>query len=112
MKNLDNIRKYHTGSFSTDSEILEDYSAAKHALGLAKKIEKGTSDNIRLLMNHIIFFTNCFGVAYSKHFFINNSTGNQKKIIVSVLYHLGYVSNSEMNFLSLCTETLCRIRNM
>lgn len=99
--------KAYTNEYCLSTEeFLEDLGLHITIKRLAKKISRGNSKNLRLLMNHIICFTNNFDVAFSKTLLLKDLEEKESQVISAVLLYLGFLNHYEYSTKKLDFETL------
>ena len=89
--------KFYTNSCCTDlDEYLDDLNRYKLAQKLAKKIGLGKSENIRLLCNHVVCFTNNFEIQSAKRILMFNASSVEREVLKTVLNYFGFLEVGEM----------------
>lgn len=101
----------NTSCLSTE-EFLEDLAMHKLIKKLARKISKGNSKNLRLLTNHIIYFTNNFEINFSKQLLLEGVDNKEAKVIRAVLLYLGFLSKYEYTAVLLDYDTITLLKEM
>ena len=75
-------------------EFLEDLAKAQLAKKLIKKFTAGQEINLRLLLNHIIMFTNVFEMPAAKALLMHTCVDYQSSVKTMLLY-LNYLGPGE-----------------
>ena len=86
---------YSNKSCFSRKEFMDDLKKAQYAKKLVKKLANGQEINIRLLLNHIILFTNVFEIDIAKELLMFNCSETEKSIMKSVLLFLGFTRKDE-----------------
>ena len=89
-------KHYRSESCLSREEFLEDYNRHKLAKKLTKKFEAERSENIRLLCNHILCFTNSFELSAAKNILMFGITEKEKSVMKTVLNYFGFLIPNEM----------------
>lgn len=105
-------KAYTNVSCLSTEEFLEDLSMHKMIRKLAKKISKGNSKNLRLLTNHVIYFTNNFELEFSKECLMYQADDKEKKVIRAVLLYLGFLRKHEYTTALLDYNTIRLLKEM
>ena len=87
---------YTNKSCFSRKEFLEDLKKAQYAKKLSKKLCDGKEINIRLLVNHVILFTNVFELERAKELIMYNISDEEKEMFKTILIFLGFMTNTEM----------------
>jgi|TARA_R110000744_G_scaffold27075_6_gene66278 hypothetical protein len=93
-------------------EFIEDLSRFKLAKKLAKKVNTDKTKNIRLLVNHIICFTNNFELQAAKRILIYFGTDEEKKVFKTILTYLSLLDTKEYSGISYCLLTAKLLKDM
>ena len=80
-------------------EFSEDLKRAQYARKLVKKIIAEKEVNIRLLLNHVILFTNVFEIHAAKELLMFNCSEEEKSILKTVLNYLGFMEQDEYPYI-------------
>ena len=105
-------KAYTNTSCLSKDEFLEDLYTYKLIKKLSKKISVGNSKNLRLLTNHIIYFTNNFELSFSKECLMLEANNEEKKVIRAVLLYLGFLSKHEYTTALLDYNTIRLLKEM
>lgn len=89
-------KHYRSESCLSREEFLEDYNRHKLAKKLTKKFAAERSENIRLLCNHILCFTNSFELSAAKNILMFGITEKEKSVMKTVLNYFGFLIPNEM----------------
>lgn len=103
-------RFYMNESCLSTEEFLEDLGQHYVIRRLAKKILNKKSNNVRLLTNHIICFTNSFDVGFSKALLIKDD--DESEVIRAVFLYLGFLTKYEYNPEQLDFRTVKLLKEM
>lgn len=87
---------YTNKSCFSRKEFLEDLKKAQYAKKLTKKLNDGKEINIRLLVNHVILFTNVFELSCAKELLMFNCSEEEKSMFKTILLFLGFMEKDEM----------------
>lgn len=87
---------YRSESCLSKEEFLEDLNRHKLIKKLTKKFAAEKSDNIRLLCNHILCFTNSFELPAAKNILMYGILEKEKKVLKTVLNYFGFLVPNEM----------------
>ena len=87
---------YRSESCLSREEFIEDFNRHKLAKKLTKKFAAEKSENIRLLCNHILCFTNSFDLYASKKILMYGITEKEKMVMKTVLNYFGFLVPNEM----------------
>lgn len=98
--NKNNIEIYaakaYTNKFcQSKDEFFSDLARLKLTCKLAKKVNNDKSQNMRLLLNHVICFTNNFELEAAKKMFYLQASDAEKQVIKSVLTYLNLLGKEE-----------------
>ena len=89
--------KFYANTNCADlEEYLDDLNRYKLVQKLAKKIGLKKSDNIRLLCNHIVCFTNNFEIQGAKKVLMFGAERVEQEVIKTVLNYFGFLEVGEM----------------
>ena len=89
--------RFYTNSLCVGlDEYMEDLSRYRLVQKLSKKIGLGRSENIRLLCNHVVCFTNNFQVDAAKKILMFEAEPVEKEVIKTILNYLGFLEVDEM----------------
>ena len=77
-------------------EFLDDFGKHKLAKKLIKKFANEKSDNIRLLCNHILCFTNNFELKAAKNILMYGLSEKEQSVMKTVLNYFGFLVYNEM----------------
>lgn len=105
-------KNYKNPFCHSKEEFIEDLNRFKLAKKLAKKINTDKTRNIRLLVNHIICFTNNFELQAAKRILFYFATEDEKKVFKTVLTYLSLMSTQEQNEISHCLQTAKLLKDM
>ena len=105
-------KAYTNASCASTEEFLNDLSMHLLIKKLAGKIARGSSNNIRLLVNHIICFTNNFQIPFVKHILLADVDKQQYGVILAVLLYLGYIQRHEYSSTDLNFDILVLLKQM
>tara|TARA_R100001509_G_C4799367_1_gene192533 strand:- start:238 stop:621 length:384 start_codon:yes stop_codon:yes gene_type:complete len=89
-------KHYRSESCLSKEEFLEDLSRHKLAKKLVKKFAARRSENIRLLCNHVLCFTNSFELSAAKKILMFGLNEKEKEVMKTVLNYFGFLVPSEM----------------
>tara|TARA_S200002703_G_scaffold149187_2_gene146508 strand:- start:7656 stop:8024 length:369 start_codon:yes stop_codon:yes gene_type:complete len=89
-------KHYRSESCLSKEEFLEDYNRHKLAKKLTKKFAAEKSENIRLLCNHILCFTNSFELPAAKNILMFGITEKEKSVMKTVLNYFGFLISGEL----------------
>lgn len=89
-------RYYRLESCVSKEEFLEDLARHKLAKKLIKKFAAKRSENIRLLCNHILCFTNSFELTAAKKILMYGLNEKEKEVMKTVLNYFGFLVPNEM----------------
>ena len=81
-------------------EYMEDLLKYRLVQKLSKKIGLGKSENIRLLCNHVVCFTNNFEIEAAKKILMFEAETVEKEVIKTILNYLGFLDRNEMSHIS------------
>ena len=87
---------YRSESCLSKQEFEEDLNRHKLAKKLTKKFAAQKSDNIRLLCNHVLCFTNSFHLHAAKEILMFNISEKEKAVMKTVLNYFGFLLVNEM----------------
>lgn len=87
---------YRSESCLSKEEFLEDLARHKLAKKLVKKFSAKRSENIRLLCNHILCFTNSFELPAAKRILMYGISDKDKEVMKTVLNYFGFLIPNEM----------------
>ena len=105
--------KHYTNELClSKDEFLEDLQRYKLARKLARKIAAGKSENIRLLCNHILCFTNNFQLPAAKNILLFGASDQEKSVMKTVLNYLGFIHEKEMMYIRIDINTAIALKNM
>ena len=88
---------YRSESCLSREEFLEDLYRHKLAKKLTKKFAAKKSENIRLLCNHILCFTNSFELSAAKNILMYGISEKEKEVMKTVLNYFGFLIPNEMS---------------
>lgn len=99
--NHDNWRLYAAKHYTNvncagTKEFLEDLQRAHLAKNMIKKWQQGTKVNARLLLNHIIMFTNVFEIDAAKRMLMFSAGEGQGPAMKTLLLYLNFIAQGEM----------------
>jgi hypothetical protein len=77
-------------------EFLEDFNRHRLAKKLTKKFALQRSDNIRLLCNHVLCFTNNFDLYAAKKILMYGINEKEQSVMKTVLNYFGFLVPNEM----------------
>ena len=89
-------KHYKSVSCLSKDEFLEDFNRHKLAKKLTKKFAAEKSENIRLLCNHVLVFTNSFELTAAKNILMYGITEEEKRVMKTVLNYFGFLIPNEM----------------
>lgn len=89
-------RFYTNENCESVEEFEDDLNKYKLSIKLARKILSGKSDNIRLLCNHVMCFTNNFELQAAKKILMLEATKEEKMVLKTVLNYFGFLTTEEM----------------
>src|SRR5210317_1966230 len=105
--------KNYTNPFChSKEEFIEDLNRFKLAKKLAKKINTDKTKNIRLLVNHVICFTNNFERNAAKKILMTFATEEEKRVFKTVLTYLSLLDNKEYVDTGHCLYTAKLLKEM
>lgn len=105
--------KNYTNPFChSKEEFIEDLNRFKLAKKLAKKVNTDKTKNIRLLVNHIICFTNNFERNAAKKILFAFATEEEKKVFKTVLTYLSLLDSKEYADTGHCLYTAKLLKEM
>jgi len=87
---------YMNKSCFSKEEFYEDLRKAQYARKLAKKVLSEKEVNIRLLLNHVILFTNVFEMKAAKQMLMFGCNEDEKAVFKTVFTYLGFTKPEEM----------------
>lgn len=87
---------YRSESCLSKEEFLEDFVRHKLAKKLIKKFANEKSDNIRLLCNHVLCFTNNFELDAAKKILMYGLNEKEQRVMKTVLNYFGFLLVNEM----------------
>ena len=87
---------YRSESCLSKEEFLEDLNRHKLIKKLTKKFAAEKSDNIRLLCNHTLCFTNSFELPAAKNILMYGISEKEKEVLKTVLNYFGFLLLNEM----------------
>jgi hypothetical protein len=90
---------YTNKSCVSKREFSEDLKRAQYARKLVKKIIAKKEVNIRLLLNHVILFTNVFEIHPAKELLMFNCSEEEKSVLKTVLNYLGFMEQDEYPYI-------------
>ena len=90
-------KSYRSESCLSSEEFLEDLYRHKLAKKLTKKFAAKKSENIRLLCNHILCFTNSFELSAAKNILMYGISEKEKEVMKTVLNYFGFLIPNEMS---------------
>lgn len=88
---------YRSESCLSKEEFLEDLNRHKLAKKLTKKFAAEKSENIRLLCNHVLCFTNSFDLPAAKEILMYGISEKEKMVMKTVLNYFGFLIPNEMS---------------
>jgi hypothetical protein len=97
--------------FSKD-EFYEDLRKAQYARKLAKKMLSEKEVNIRLLLNHIILFTNVFEMNAAKKMLTMGCNDEEVSVFKTVFTYLGFSKSNEMPDIMFNTRTALMLKEL
>jgi len=103
---------YRSVSCLSKEEFLEDLNRHKLAKKLTKKFAAEKSENIRLLCNHILVFTNSFELSAAKNILMYGITEKEKSVMKTVLNYFGYLLPNEMSNIKFDLYTAKNLKEM
>jgi len=103
---------YRSVSCLSKEEFLEDFNRHKLAKKLTKKFAAEKSENIRLLCNHILVFTNSFELSAAKNILMYGITEKEKSVMKTVLNYFGYLLPNEMSNIKFDLYTAKNLKEM
>ena len=103
---------YRSVSCLSKEEFLEDLNRHKLAKKLTKKFAAEKSENIRLLCNHILVFTNSFELSAAKNILMYGITEKEKCVMKTVLNYFGYLLPNEMSNIKFDLYTAKNLKEM
>jgi len=105
-------KNYKNPFCHSKEEFIEDLNRFKLAKKLAKKINTDKTKNIRLLVNHVICFTNNFELQAAKRILFYFATDVEKQVFRTVLTYLSLMDKQELNEISHCLTTAKLLKDM
>lgn len=87
---------YRSESCLSREEFVEDLNRHKLAKKLTKKFAAEKSENIRLLCNHVLCFTNSFDLPAAKNILMFGISEKEKMVMKTVLNYFGFLLPNEM----------------
>ena len=105
-------KNYKNPFCHSKEEFIEDLNRYKLAKKLAKKINADKTKNIRLLVNHIICFTNNFEVQAAKRILFYFATEGEKTVFKTILTYLSLMDTNENKEISHCLVTAKLLKDM
>lgn len=93
-------------------EFLEDLKRAQYAKKLVKKIIAEKEVNVRLLLNHVILFTNVFELQAAKQILMFNCDEDEKSVFKTLLNYLGFLKSDEYPEISHSLETAILLKEL
>lgn len=87
---------YRSDSCLSKEEFTEDLYRHKLAKKLTKKFAAKKSENIRLLCNHVLCFTNSFELLAAKNILMYGVSEKEKEVMKTVLNYFGFLIPNEM----------------
>jgi hypothetical protein len=97
--------------FSKD-EFYDDLRKAQYARKLAKKMLTDKEVNIRLLLNHVILFTNVFEITAAKKMLTMGCTEEEISVFKTVFTYLGFTKTDEMPEVQYNTKTAVMLKEL
>lgn len=99
--NNENLRLYAARHYTNVNcadvkEFTDDLQRAQHAKKLIKKWQSGGKVNARLLVNHIIMFTNVFELAAAKNILMFVAGNEQGPAMKTILLYLNFIAQGEI----------------
>lgn len=104
-------KSYLNESCCSTEEFLEDLYLNVMIRRMAKKFVRGSSNNVRLLTNHVICFTNNFELDFTKKVLFSGEKKEQA-VIKSVYLYLGFLAPYEYESTDLDFLTLKLLKEM
>lgn len=105
-------KNYKNPFCHSKAEFLEDLNRFKLAKKLAKKINTDKTKNIRLLVNHVICFTNNFELQAAKKILFFFAVDKEKEVFKTVLTYLSLVDKNEYTDVNHCLLTAKLLKEM
>jgi len=105
-------KNYKNPFCHSKEEFIDDLNRFKLAKKLAKKINTDKTRNIRLLVNHVICFTNNFELQAAKKILFYFATDIEKEVFKTVLTYLSLMDTQEYNEISHCLTTAKLLKDM
>lgn len=115
--NKDNIEvfaaKFYTNKYcQTKDEFLSDLGRVKLACKLARKVNNSRSQNMRLLLNHVICFTNNFELSAAKQLVLFVATDKEKPVFKTMLTYLNLLDRNEWTDIPHSLETAKLLKDL
>lgn len=105
--------KFYSNTNCADlEEYLSDLNRYKLSQKLARKIGLGKSENIRLLCNHVMCFTNNFDIEFAKRVLMFGANQIEKEVLKTVLNYLGFLNIEEMKDIRFSIITAKALKEM
>tara|TARA_R110000772_G_scaffold148811_3_gene259419 strand:- start:1681 stop:2052 length:372 start_codon:yes stop_codon:yes gene_type:complete len=105
-------KNYKNPFCHSKEEFIDDLNRFKLAKKLAKKINTEKTKNIRLLVNHVICFTNNFELKGAKMILFYFATDIEKTVFKTILTYLSLMSKEENNEIGYCLTTAKLLKDM
>jgi len=93
-------------------EFLEDLKRAQYAKKLVKKIVAEKEVNVRLLLNHVILFTNVFELQSAKQILMFNCDEYEKSVFKTLLNYVGFLKKDEYPEIPHSLETAILLKEL
>lgn len=105
-------RFYTNENCESVEEFEDDLKSYRLAQKLASRISNGKSDNIRLLCNHVMCFTNNFELQAAKKILMFEAREEEKKVLKTVLNYFGFLAVGEMPEIAFSLEAAKALKEM
>lgn len=105
-------KNYNNPFCHSKQEFLEDLNRFKLAKKLAKKINTDKTKNIRLLVNHVICFTNNFELQAAKKILFYFAVEKEKEVFKTILTYLSLMDKNENPDINFCLMTAKLLKGM